>query len=136
MATTRPTTCPCDSGLAYAACCGPLHAGAPAADAKALMRSRYSAYVLGDADYLLASWHAATRPAQLSLADAPGQRTTWLGLKVESHAPTGPDTAEVSFTARLRVGGGSAQRMHEHSRFVREDGHWFYVDGEVARAGR
>jgi SEC-C motif-containing protein len=123
--------CPCDSGLPYAGCCGPLHAGAPAADAKALMRSRYSAYVLGEADYLRASWHASTRPATLSLVDAPGQRTTWLGLKVESQTPTGPDTAEVSFTARLRVGGGSAQRMHERSRFVREHGHWFYVDGDV-----
>jgi SEC-C motif-containing protein len=131
MTPTPPTTCPCDSGLAYATCCGPLHAGAPAPDAKALMRSRYSAYVLGDADYLRASWHASTRPAELSLADAPGRRTTWLGLKVESHTPTGPDTAEVSFTARLRVGGGSAQRMHERSRFVREQGHWFYVDGQV-----
>lgn len=123
--------CPCDSGLPYARCCGPLHAGDPAPDARALMRSRYSAYVLGDAHYLRASWHASTRPAELSLADAPGQRTAWLGLKVESHVCTGPDTAEVTFTARLRVGGGSAQRMHERSRFVREDGHWFYLDGDV-----
>ncbi len=129
---TPPKECPCDSGLPYARCCGPLHTGAPAPDAKALMRSRYSAYVLGNADYLRASWHASTRPAHLSLAGAPGQRTVWLGLKVESHASTGPDTAEVVFTARLRAGGGSAQRMHERSRFVRQDGHWFYVDGDVA----
>lgn len=130
--TAVPKACPCDSGAAYARCCGPLHAGVPAADARALMRSRYSAYVLGDADYLLASWHPTTRPAALSLADAPGRRTVWLGLKVQAHASTGPDTAEVSFTARLRVGGGSARRMHERSRFVREDGHWFYVDGDVS----
>lgn len=128
---TPPKTCPCDTGLPYARCCGPLHAGTPAADAAALMRSRYSAYVLGDAGYLLDSWHASTRPETLSLDDAPGRRTAWLGLKVESHTVTGPDTAEVAFTARLRIGGGSAQRMHEHSRFVREDGHWFYLDGEV-----
>jgi SEC-C motif-containing protein len=55
----------------------------------------------------------------------------WLGLKVESHTVTGAETGEVVFTARLRVGGGSAQRMHERSRFVREGGHWFYVDGDV-----
>jgi len=127
-----PKECPCDSGLPYARCCGPLHVGGPAPDARALMRSRYSAYVLGDADYLLASWHGSTRPAELSLTDAPGRRTVWLGLKVESHTITGEDTAEVSFTASLRVGGGSAQRMHERSRFVREHGHWFYVDGEVS----
>ncbi len=131
MAKPAPKVCPCDSGAPYARCCGPLHGGAPAADAAALMRSRYSAYVLGEADYLRASWHPSTRPAQLSLADAPGQRTVWLGLKVESHTVTGADTAEVAFTARLRVGGGSAQRMHERSRFVREGGHWFYVDGDV-----
>ncbi|HEY0201211.1 MAG TPA: YchJ family metal-binding protein [Burkholderiaceae bacterium] len=126
-----PKDCPCDSGMSYARCCGPLHIGAPAPDAKALMRARYSAYVLGNADYLRASWHASTRPAELSLADAPGKRTVWLGLKVELHTITGQDTAEVRFTARLRVGGGSAQRMHEHSRFMREGGHWFYVDGQV-----
>ena len=131
MAKPAPKACPCDSGAPYARYCGPLHGGAPAADAAALMRSRYSAYVLGEADYLRASWHPSTRPAQLSLADAPGQRTVWLGLKVESHTVTGADTAEVAFTARLRVGGGSAQRMHERSRFVREGGHWFYVDGDV-----
>lgn len=127
-----PQACPCDSGAPYPRCCGPLHAGAPAADARALMRARYSAYVLGDAQYLLASWHPSTRPATLSLADAPGRRTTWLGLKVQSQVATGPDTAEVSFIARLRVGGGAARRMHERSRFVRQDGHWFYADGDVS----
>jgi len=92
------------------------------------MRSRYSAYVCGLADYLLQSWHADTRPATLSLADAPGQPTRWLGLTVQRHTVTGPDTAEVVFLARYRVGGGSAVRMVEHSRFVREDGRWYYLD--------
>ena len=117
--------CPCGSERAYAACCEPLHRGAPAATAEALMRSRYSAYVRGDRDYLLRSWHASTRPAQLETDAA----TRWLGLSVKRHRPDGA-RAEVEFVARYRVGGGSAVRLHERSRFVHEDGHWHYLDGE------
>jgi len=120
--------CPCGSGLAHARCCARWHAGEAAPDAEALMRSRYSAYVTGDADYLLATWHADTRPATLSLDDAPGQRTQWLGLDVKRYRVTGVDTAEVEFVARYRIGGGSAVRLQEHSRFVREHGRWYYLD--------
>jgi len=120
--------CPCGSGRAYDACCGPLHAGAAAPDAEALMRSRYSAYVLGDAGYLLRSWHHSTRPAALSFEGPAAARPVWLGLQVESHAVTGPDSADVVFVARYRIGGGSVVRMREHSRFLRERGHWFYLD--------
>ena len=123
------TPCPCGNPAGYAACCGPLHAGSVvAASAAQLMRSRYSAYVLKRADWLLASWHPSTRPARLSLDDPAGARTTWLGLTVLEHRATGPDTAEVAFVARYRVGGGSAVKMREHSRFVREDGRWYYLD--------
>jgi SEC-C motif-containing protein len=90
------------------------------------MRSRYSAYVIGDEPYLLATWHASTRPASLGLE--PGTR--WLGLSVKSARDTGPERAEVEFVARYRVGGGSAVRLHERSRFVREDGRWLYLDGD------
>ena len=114
--------CPCGTDRAYAACCGRYHAGEAAPDAEALMRSRYSAFVTGNADYLRATWHPDTRPDELGL-DAPGaQKTTWLGLTVKSHRVTGPETAEVEFVARYRVGGGSAVRLHERSRFVRIDG--------------
>ena len=92
------------------------------------MRSRYSAWALGRTDWLLASWHPSTRPDAASLDDPPGQRPVWLGLDVLRHAVTGADTAEVEFLARYRVGGGSAMRMREHSRFVREDGRWYYLD--------
>lgn len=125
---TPATPCPCGRPLPYTQCCGPLHAGQPAADAEALMRSRYSAFVLGDAAYLRASWHPDTCPAEPLPADPPGQRTRWLGLTVQQHRVTGPDTAEVAFVARYRVGGGSAVRLVEHSRFVRIDGRWLYLD--------
>ncbi|MCE5233234.1 MAG: YchJ family protein [Mizugakiibacter sp.] len=121
--------CPCGSGSAYARCCGPLHAGAPAPDAKALMRSRYSAFVLGLEPYLLASWHASTRPAALGLA-AQRPAPTWLGLEVKHHESDG-DRATVEFVARYRMGGGRAQRQHEVSRFVREGGRWHYLDGDL-----
>jgi len=120
--------CPCGLPQSYAACCGRFHAGDAAPDAEALMRSRYCAYVSGNRDYLLATWHADTRPQVLSLEDAPGQRTQWLGLDVKRHRVTGTDTAEVEFVARYRIGGGSAVRLAEHSRFVRQDGRWYYLD--------
>jgi SEC-C motif-containing protein len=124
------TLCPCGTGRDYAACCGRYHAGDAAPDAEALMRSRYSAFVVGDADYLRASWHPDTRPAELGL-DAPcAATTTWLGLTVKQHRITGSDTAEVEFIARYRIAGGSAVRMQERSRFVRIDGRWYYLDGE------
>lgn len=90
------------------------------------MRARYSAYVRRDPAYLLSSWHPSTRPADLALDD--GGRTTWLGLTIQRALTTGEDTAEVVFLARYRIGGGSAVRMTEHSRFVREVGHWYYLD--------
>ncbi|MCW5581559.1 MAG: zinc chelation protein SecC [Luteimonas sp.] len=105
-----------------------MHDGAPAADAEALMRSRYSAYAREDADYLLRSWHPSTRPAALAFDEPRSRRPAWLKLDVLRHAATGNDTAEVEFVARYRVGGGRVARMREHSRFVREGGHWFYLD--------
>ncbi|MGH8079638.1 MAG: YchJ family protein [Lysobacter sp.] len=121
-----PAACPCDPSRRYAACCGPLHAGASAAGtAEALMRSRYSAYVLGDLEYLRASWDPATCPAELEFDPS----VRWLGLEVKRHRPQG-DAAVVEFVARYRLGGGSAVRLHEVSRFARVDGAWRYVDGE------
>jgi len=91
------------------------------------MRSRYSAFVLGLSDYLLATWHASTRPAILE-PDPPGSK--WLGLEVRRHLAAGADRASVEFVARSKLG-GRAHRLHELSRFVREGGRWYYVDGEI-----
>ena len=138
----HPLECPCQAGLktplAYADCCGRWHgqAAAPgqtaatapvAPDAQALMRSRYSAYALGRLDYLLATWHASTRPPTLEPLE-PGLR--WIGLELRRHEHTAPDEAVVEFVARSKLG-GKAHRLHETSRFVREAGRWWYVDGQV-----
>lgn len=125
--------CPCGSGKAYAACCALLHAGQAAPTAEALMRSRYSAYVLGREDYLLASWHPETRPAELGLAAeaASGQAPRWLGLEIRQTAQQDACHATVEFVARYRIA-GRGQRLHELSRFERlDDGRWVYVDGDV-----
>ena len=91
------------------------------------MRSRYSAYVLGLEPYLLATWHASTRPTALDLDKETSPR--WLGLDIKRHQATDPDSAGVEFVARYKTG-GRAHRLHEVSRFVREGGRWYYVDGE------
>jgi SEC-C motif domain protein len=111
----------------FSACCGRyLDHDTPAPDAESLMRSRYSAFVLGRVDYLNASWHASTRPADLALE--PGVK--WLGLEVKRHRVIDADHAEVEFVARSRVA-GRGQRLHENSRFVREGGRWLYLDGDL-----
>ena len=120
--------CPCGSGQTLAACCARYHAGADTPpDAATLMRSRYTAFVLEDAAYLAATWHDSTRPEDFALE--PGERTRWLGLEVRRHEET-QDAAVVEFVARYKIG-GRAHRMHEISRFVREEGRWLYVDGDV-----
>ena len=119
--------CPCGKGNSYESCCGPLHRGGVAADAEALMRSRYSAYVLHLEPYLLSTWHPATRPPQLGFDDQP--EVKWLALQVKRHE-TAADSAIVEFVARYRQG-GRGQRLHEVSRFVREAGRWYYVDGKI-----
>jgi SEC-C motif domain protein len=121
--------CPCQSGLAYGPCCGRWHAGPQrlqAPDALALMRSRYSAYVLDLRDYLLDTWHPSRRPAALA-APEPGLK--WLGLTIKQHVVRDAQRAEVAFVARSKLA-GRAHRLQERSRFVNENGRWLYLDGD------
>lgn len=91
------------------------------------MRSRYTAYTLLKEAYLLSTWHPSTRPVALNLAtELP---TKWQGLEVHLHQQDA-EYATVAFTARYKVQ-GKAHRLHELSRFVCEDGRWFYVDGDL-----
>jgi SEC-C motif domain protein len=125
------TNCPCASlPLDLNACCGRYFAGSLhllAPTAEALMRSRYSAFVLNRIDYLLATWHTNTRPIVLP-APEPGLK--WLGLHVKNYAMQDATHATVEFIARSKLN-GRAHRLHEISRFVREGVHWFYVDGNT-----
>ena len=128
------SACPCGRTdargrpLAYDDCCGRYidhWSNAPAPDAESLMRTRYTAFVREDERYLRATWHASARPAAVEFENG----CTWLGLEVRAFRATGEDRAEVEFVARVRSPAGQAQRLHERSRFVREGGRWYYVDG-------
>lgn len=121
-----PIACPCDSGEPYASCCQPLHHGQVASSALALMRSRYTAYALGLAEYLIKTWHPETRPDALALETDP---IKWLGLKIVRTQTLSPNTAVVEFVARYKVGGQRAERLHEVSQFIYTDA-WYYLRGK------
>ena len=130
MTRQSSTVCPCGSGQSYDLCCGPfLEGGVLPPTAESLMRSRYSAFVRNDVEYLRATWHPATRPREF----APDAATQWIGLKILSTEAGGPDDGQgsVEFVARYKIQ-GRAHRLHERSRFVRDAGQWRYLDGEFA----
>lgn len=110
--------CPCGSGHEYSTCCGPLHEGREiAATAEALMRSRYSAFALHNADYLFDTWDPRTRPETVELGDG----LTWLSLQVIEAS-----TDQVEFVARFRGPSGRGF-VRERSQFVRSGERWFYL---------
>ena len=94
------------------------------------MSSRFRAFRDADADWLLHTWHPSTRPESLDLSDNP----TWRGLQIVDTVAGGPEdiTGIVEFRATYREPGGGVGVQEERSRFVREDGRWFYVDGDVS----
>lgn len=116
--------CPCGSSLTYDDCCALIHADiAKALRAEQLMRSRYSAFVLENEDYLLKSWHPDTRPSNLDF----DSQSKWLGLKIKDTVAGLEDDKEgqVSFVARYKVS-GKAHRIVENSHFIKLDGIWQY----------
>jgi SEC-C motif-containing protein len=128
---TLSARCPCLSGDTYAECCGPIHSGAAEAPtAERLMRSRFSAFALGDAAYLLASWHPSTRPSSLELD--PGMR--WYRLDIVGTTRGGmlDDTGTVHFRAYYK--GDAVGVQEEDSRFARVERRWYYVDGDAANS--
>ena len=123
----RSRPCPCLSGLPYDECCGPLHAGTRVAPtATSLMRSRYSAFAVGDAAHLLATWAPETRPASLELDTS----VRWYRLDIvrATHGGLADSEGTVEFVAHFRADGVTAQQ-HEISRFAKRSGRWLYVDG-------
>jgi SEC-C motif domain protein len=124
--------CPCGSGRDYVRCCGRyIEAGDLPQHPEQLMRSRYTAYVACNSDYLLLTWHADTRPVQLEL----DKEINWLGLEIidcqgDSNADADKNEGYVEFMARFKSNGRMAA-LHERSRFQRENNQWFYVDGQI-----
>lgn len=118
----RNKDCPCGLGQPYADCCGRLHSGrTKASTAELLMRSRYSAFAVGDAEYLLRSWHSTTRPRSLEL----DSHDRWTRLEILGKSGGGMFEAEGTVEFRAHYTGGV---VHENSRFLRENGHWVYLD--------
>ena len=126
-------SCPCGRvnaqgrPVGFGQCCGVyLESDSIAApNAECLMRSRYSAFCLQRAPYLLATWHASTRPTDVTFE--PGVK--WLGLEVRRHTQHDATHAQVEFVARQKPSLGPAVRLHECSDFVLENGHWYYLHG-------
>jgi SEC-C motif-containing protein len=121
--------CPCGSGARFDACCAPILSGTPAATALALMRSRYTAFVVGDAAHLTATWHPGTAPATLHLDPA----VRWTGLEILDVVDGGEAHKRgiVEFRAGWREPGGAGD-LHERSRFVKQSERWWYLDGVIS----
>jgi SEC-C motif-containing protein len=120
--------CPCGSGDRFDGCCDPVLRGAPAPTAERLMRSRYTAFVVGDERHLVATWHPGTRPDELGL----DPRQHWTGLEIlETEAGGAADSrGVVEFRAAWRHGRDRGV-LHERSRFVRQSERWWYLDGRI-----
>ena len=131
--------CPCGSGKRYALCCHRLHRGGTLAETpEELMRSRYTAYALGDWDYIVRTWHPRTRPDDPSTSSghrsgvaAPDPHLTWTGLEIEGAGLDDDSHGWVAFRASYRTPSGDGV-LAEHSRFEVRAGRWTYVDGDIA----
>jgi SEC-C motif-containing protein len=118
--------CPCGSGESLELCCGRYLDGEAAPTAEALMRSRYSAYVLDKHNYLMNTWHSDSRPDEIG-----GTALQWIGLEiVQTEQGEVTDSEGVVEFIASYVTASKGKRLHETSRFVRENGLWFYVDGQ------
>ncbi len=126
---TNPDLCPCESGQTFKSCCQPyVEQKQDAATAQALMRSRYTAFVLQNQDYLRYSWHPENCPVEIRL----NTETRWLGLSIKNTVAgdINDENGQVEFVARSK-NRGKAHRLHENSRFCRYHKRWVYVDGEI-----
>ncbi|SLM63161.1 MULTISPECIES: YchJ family protein [Dickeya] len=133
--------CPCGSGQPYIQCCQPyLRRDANAARPDVLMRSRYTAYVLQDVEYLLATWHPDCHAENWRDEIAASCHDThWLGLNVLAvSAGKTADESYVEFAASYHSTSSPAQRvlMRERSRFLHHHDRWYYVDGVHLQTGR
>ncbi|MBU0681934.1 MAG: YchJ family protein [Proteobacteria bacterium] len=125
----KTTTCPCGNNQMYASCCNPyIERGKLPPTAEALMRSRYSAFALSNGAYLLRTWHPSTAPNELNLETS----AVWCGLEVlaTEGGKANDDKGMVEFKAQY-INQGKVGTLHEVSRFIKQEGRWLYVDGDL-----
>lgn len=129
-------SCPCGSSEPFEQCCGPFLGGAPAPTAEKLMRSRYTAYVRGAIDYIIATHDPETRDeVDREVVESWSRESEWTGLTILATEAGGEsdDEGSVEFIARFRAEGYELSH-HEQSRFRKLDGCWYFVDGQVMKA--
>jgi len=123
--------CPCCSGKKFDVCCGPFLSGdEKAATAEAMMRSRYTAHAREEYPYVIATTHSSTRPPDNEYDDY--QDIGWCGLEIVATEAGGENDEEgvVEFKAKYQAAGGTLAH-HEVARFVKEEGEWVYLDGDM-----
>ena len=136
MEQTDIESCPCCSGKTYATCCGPCYAGHPATTALALMRSRYTAYVQQNIDYIIQTSHPSIRGSVDPASTLAWARDShWLGLTIVATEAGGSEDVDgvVEFVARYELQ-GDARQHHERSRFRKLNQAWYYLAGSDPRA--
>ena len=124
--------CPCSSGKSFNDCCGPVLGGQVLATSpEALMRARYTAHATGNTDFLYNSLHPSIREdvGKDDETEELRNNIVWTGLEVVSTSENG-NNGEVDFIANYQVR-DIDQKHREHAKFVKEDGQWYYFDGEV-----
>ncbi len=129
ISTHHKIPCPCDSQNDYTQCCGRyIEADELPEYPEQLMRSRYTAYAINNTEYLKKTWHKCTRPEQLQLDSG----IKWIDLEIIDRQDYQLDNNEgwVEFVAKFK-NNDCLQSLHERSRFLREDGQWFYVEGRI-----
>ncbi len=128
------TPCLCGSGIAYQQCCEPFHSGEKIpATAEALMRSRYTAYVLRNAVYLQETWDTTRRPEKI---DFSRENIDWLRLEItEIKKGAIKDSKGVVAFKAFYVQDNQEHVMNEISRFTKINGRWFYLDGVIKSMG-
>jgi len=126
----KTENCLCGSQKPYAKCCKLYHEGSPAPSAEALMRARYSAYCLGNENFLTHTWHPGSRPKKIHLGD--DTSVHWLKLDIvrTEHGDINDKLGIVEFKAFYETDGKTGY-LHETSNFVKEENQWFYFDGEI-----
>lgn len=133
--------CPCESQQTYESCCLPIHQHHQNAHTpEQLMRARYSAHVKGLVDFVVATYHPSCEAEKERDAIADSIASDWCGLEVVSTAPgEHHDEGFVTFKAYFSAEQGRSTQtlcLEERSRFVRENGLWYYIDGEFPQANQ